>query len=213
MFGSLCSAGGSTISLGSYATTAANPGFDNAVTAYTPSASTVNTGSTATYDVDPGAVWHSALGQSSYVSFNSGTGPTGSVAPPNGDFVYTSAFNVIGTNSSTIGSLTVLADDTVSIYLNSVLILASAGAMGSGNSYARCSDVGPNCITPLSFAFIGILEGSNLLTFDVKQVNLHNEGLDYVGTISTVPEPTSLALLGTGMLTLCGFMRRFVSAK
>jgi hypothetical protein len=213
MFGTLCSAGASTITLGSYATSAANPGFDNSATAYTFAASTVNTGSAATYNVDPGATWHSALGQSSYVSFASGTGPTGAVVPPNGDYVYTSTFNATGTNSTTLGSLTVLADDTVSIYLNNVLILASAGAKGSGNSYAMCSDTGPNCITPLTFTFTGILEGANLLTFDVKQVNLSNEGLDYVGAVTTVPEPTSLALLGTGMLTMCGFMKRFVKGQ
>jgi hypothetical protein len=213
IFGSLCSAGASTISLGSYATTAANSGFDNSATAFAFAASTVNTGSTATYNVDSGNVWHSALGQSSYVSFASGTGPTGTFAPPNGDYVYTSTFNATGTNSGTIGTLTVLADDTVSIYLNNVLILASAGAMGPGNSYGMCSDVGPNCITPLTFTFTGILEGANLLTFDVKQVNSSNEGLDYVGAITTVPEPASLALLGTGMLTMCGFMKRFVKGK
>jgi hypothetical protein len=214
VFGGLLSANASTILLGSYGTTNSNPGVANSATTYDPAASTVNSGSNATFDISPGSAWHAATGNSSWVSFNAGTGPTSSVVVPNGTYVYDTTFNVSAAGGT--GSLTILADDTVSIFLNNSLILASAGPMGPGNSYARCSDVGPTCITPLTFTFTGLVAGLNELTFDVKQVNLANEGLDFSGSITdpgSVPEPISLALFGTGMLGLVGLSRRYIAAQ
>jgi hypothetical protein len=88
--------------------------------------------------------------------------------------------------------------------------------MGPSNSYAMCSDVGPNCITPLTFTFTGFTAGTNDLRFDVKQVNGANEGLDFSGSIdsvSSVPEPFSLVLLGTGLLGLVGVSKRYLPSR
>jgi hypothetical protein len=212
LFGGLVSAHADTILLGSYGTSSPNPGVGNTAVTYDPLSSAVNSGSTSTFNISPGTVWHSALGSSSWVSFNAATGPTSSLVAPNGDYIYHTTFN-IASAASDIGTLSVLADDTVSIFLNGTLILASAGPMGSSNSYVKCSDVGPNCITPLTFNFTGFTTGLNTLTFDVKQVNLANEGLDFSGSIiDPVPEPLPLVLLGTGLLGLVGVSRRFVSA-
>ena len=88
--------------------------------------------------------------------------------------------------------------------------------MGPGNTYGKCSDTGPKCVTPLTFTFPGLQAGVNQLTFDVKQVNGSSEGLDFSGSIgagdpsaSAVPEPYSLALFGTGLLGLVGLSRRY----
>jgi hypothetical protein len=211
LFGGLVSANATTILLGSYGTTALNPGVGNTATTYVPGSSTVNNSSTATYNISPGSTWHAALPGSSYVSFDPGTGPNGSLVVPNGDYVYRSTFTVSAADAAAtnVGTLTVLADDTVAVYLNGALILQSGGPMGPGNSYSMCSDVGPNCRTPLTFSFTGITAGVNELTFDVKQVNGLSEGLDFAGSVSSVPEPASLALFGTGLFAIVGVSRRF----
>jgi len=199
--------------LGSYGTTAPNPGVGNSSTTYDPLNSTVNSGSTSTFDISPGTVWHPAIGNSSWVSFNAATGPTSSLVVPNGDYIYHTTFNLTAADVNDIGMLSVLADDTLSIFLNGSLILQSAGPMGPNNSYVKCSDVAPNCTTPLTFNFTGFTAGLNTLTFDVKQVNLANEGLDFSGAVSSVPEPLPLTLFGTGLVVLVGLSRRYIATE
>ena len=211
LFSALISARADTILLASYGSTATNPGVANTATTYDFADSTVNNGSSSTFNISPGSTWHAPIGSSSWVSFNASTGPTSSYVAPNGTYVYNSTFNLASANYS--GTMTVLADDTVAIYLNGNLILQSAGPMGPGNSYAMCSDVGPNCLTPLTFNFTGFTAGINDLTFDVKQVNLVNEGLDYSASISdtAVPEPLPLVLFGTGLIGLVAISRRYIA--
>ena len=217
LLGGFVSAHAETIMLlGSYGTSAPNPGVGNTATTYDPLNSAVNSGSTSTSDISPGNVWHSAIGNSSWVSYNAGTGPTGNVVAPNGDYIYRTTFNLAAANLNDTGTLTVLGDDTLSVFLNGNLILQSAGPMGPNNSYAMCSDMGPNCSTPLTFNFSGFTAGLNTLTFDVKQVNLGNEGLDFSGSIDAlgaVPEPVPLALLGTGLFAFVGLSRRYINAE
>jgi hypothetical protein len=215
VFGGYVSAQGSPILLGSYGTTSPNPGVDNSAVTYDPLSSTVNSGSTSTFDISPGTVWHAALPNSSYVSFNASTGPTSTLVVPNGDYIYNTTFTLAAADAADVATLSLLADDTVSVYLNNVLIQQAAGPMGPGNTYAMCSDVGPNCTTPLTISFTGLQAGLNQLRFDVKQVNGASEGLDFSGSISpaSVPEPFSLALFGTGIFGLVGLSRRYLAAK
>jgi PEP-CTERM motif len=212
-FGSYVSATADPILLASYGTSAVNPGVDNTATTYDPSLSEINNGSTDTFNISAGSTWHAPVGTSSWVSFDPGTGPTSSTVVPNGDYFYGTTFDVSAADADDVVTLTIMADDTVSVFLNGGLVLASAGPMGPDNSYAKCSDVTPNCLNPLTFSFSGLIAGENTLTFDVKQVNLVNEGLDFSGSLSAVPEPISLALFGTGLLGIVGLSRRFVTAK
>jgi hypothetical protein len=214
--GSYASANADSILLASYGTSAPNPGVSNTATTYNPSISEVNDGSTNTFNISSGPTWHAPIGTSSWVSFNANTGPTSNLVVPNGDYFYGTTFNLSAADVNDVVTLTVLADDTLSVFLNNGLVLQSAGPMGASNSYAMCSDVGPNCRIPLTFSFSGLVAGQNTLTFDVKQVNLVNEGLDFSGSINDpdpVPEPFSLVLFGTGLLALVGLSRRYVNAS
>ncbi len=206
----------SPILLGSYGTGSTNPGVINSAVLYDSLDSTVNSGSNSTFNISPGTVWHSALTNSSYVSFNASTGPTSTLVVPNGDYIYTTTFTLSAADAADVATLSLLADDTASVYLNGVLVQASGGPMGPGNSYSTCSQVGPNCLTPTTFSFSGLQAGLNQLRFDVEQVNGADEGLDFSGSLSdpsSVPEPLSLALFGTGLIGLVGISRRYASAR
>lgn len=220
-----------TIAIGSYGTGQSNMGNSNSAMAFNVGLSTPVPGvvlTSSTSNISPGGVWNSSLtSTSSWISYGQ-TGPTTPAASqpggnyaPNGDYIFSTNFTLNG--NATAFSLSLLADDTVEVYLDgntaNLLVNFAPGLNGT------CQIDQPNCETvftinqttnPGGLAFL--TAGSHVLDFDVKQIGSVDMGLDFTGSVTTgvgaspVPEPGTLFLLGTGLLGSAGAMFRKMRA-
>lgn len=205
-----------TLTLGSYATGAASNGNQNTAINYdgsvlssgpylTNPSAFITSGTASTFAIAPG-VWAPPVTNTTYVSNNAGDGPGGSpsVVQPNGYYTYDTTFTALG--GSYFGFISLLADDTVAVYLNNAL-LVPAGVIGGDG---KCADNPPSCSAVDTVGFSSnLLAGTNKLTFVVEQTGLNSEGFDFGATISNTPEPSSLMLMGSGLVSAAGmFLRR-----
>ena len=184
------------------------------VTSINSSASeTTNNSAFPTQNITPHPAWAGPFAGSSWVSFANTGDPSapGFVTVPNGTLVFFSdTFNLSGPLSA--ASLTVLADDTTSVWVNGTQIFA-ANLIGP---YPTCSATPIGCLTSTEGIFtLADLQpflnvGSNTISFGVYQGGGSSYGLDYSGTFTSVPEPSTMVLMVCALMGLALVGRRTV---
>ncbi len=170
----------STLTFGSYVGSSAS-GLDNNSVSYS---NTMGSGAVVGYD-NPS--YGAPFSGTQFVSYTTSTDATSN---------YTTAYTTwyTGALAGATADLSLLADNSATVYLNSVLV-------GSYGDYRT-----PGTLTLPSSAFVN---GINYLTFIVLNDDTGGPtAFDFSATIAPAPEPSTIALIGTGLVGLAWATRQ-----
>jgi hypothetical protein len=196
-----------TVQLGSYGTNSSPQGNANSAMVYRgysllPLGPFFNFGPSTTYDIPATSPWVGPIANSSWVSNYPNSNPNGGTDPANGFYEFTSTFTANGGMNGAHGAyydgvIDLLADDTLAVWIDGQLIANFAGGPNS-----TCQTNMPNCtqIDAVLVTNLWLWDGTNCITVIDDQSNGASAGFDFGGDLTKTPEPSSLLLLGSGLL-------------
>jgi hypothetical protein len=165
-----------------------------------------------TYNLTPAAGWVPAITNgiygSSWVAESNSGGGYGGGDPTDGYYEYTSTFSAVGGTYN--GTIDLAADDTAAIWINGTRLVNYGD---SGQDDGVCTNGQPNCqsIDYITVSGLVLNSGTNIITIVDDQVYGGPDGVDFQGDLTKTPEPSSLLLMGSGLLGLA--MVAFRKAK